>query len=83
MHEFQSLNVPFGRVIISFTFGIRCNCMARNDADEEAEIELEEVGLDKEGVFAISNAAFDRGDEKRHRDFSQQFTPRHRESSHM
>ena len=57
--------------------------MARNDADEEAEIELEEVGLDKEGVFAISNAAFDRGDEKRHRDFSQQFTPRQRESSHM
>ncbi|XP_022107232.1 solute carrier family 22 member 13-like [Acanthaster planci] len=60
----------------------KCKCMTANVSNESV-IELDEVDLDKEGVFAISNAAFDHGEEKKCRDFSQQFTRNHRESSHM
>ena len=50
---------------------------------DETGVELGDADADGEGVFAISNMAFDYGEEKKYRDFSQQFTRKHRESSHM
>ncbi|XP_022107240.1 organic cation transporter protein-like [Acanthaster planci] len=60
----------------------KCRCMG-GSASDESGVNLEDMVTDGEGVFAISNVAFDHGEEKKYRDFSQQFTRRHRESSHM
>ncbi|XP_022093044.1 solute carrier family 22 member 13-like [Acanthaster planci] len=59
----------------------RCRCMGDN-AYGESSIELDDMDVNGEGVFAISNAAFDHG-EKKYRDFSQQFSKGMHESSHM
>ncbi|XP_022107241.1 solute carrier family 22 member 13-like [Acanthaster planci] len=60
----------------------RCRCMGRN-AYDESNAELVDMDADGEGVFAISNAAFGREEEKKYRDFSQQFSKGLHESSHM
>ncbi|XP_038077424.1 organic cation transporter protein-like [Patiria miniata] len=60
----------------------KCRCMG-GQANDESSVELDGMDTAKEGVFAISNAAFDHTEEKEYRDFSQQFTRKVRESSHM
>ncbi|XP_038076486.1 organic cation transporter protein-like [Patiria miniata] len=62
----------------------KCRCMGGGNIYDESDVELDDGDTATEGVFAISNAAFDQKDEKKeYRDFSQQFTKDLRDSSHM
>ncbi|XP_038077426.1 organic cation transporter protein-like [Patiria miniata] len=62
----------------------KCRCMGGQAFNDESSVELDGMDTAKEGVFAISNAAFDHTEEeKEYRDFSQQFTRKLQESSHM
>ncbi|XP_038077427.1 organic cation transporter protein-like isoform X1 [Patiria miniata] len=62
----------------------KCRCMGGQAFNDESSVELDGMDTAKEGVFAISNAVFDhKEEEKEYRDFSQQFTRKLQESSHM